>query len=45
MDPDISEENRPLIIEAATKKIIYYEGNPQAPESRAYVFVTNVAVH
>lgn len=24
---------------------VHYEGNPQAPEERAYVFITNVAVH
>lgn len=45
MDPDISEGNRPSIIEAATKKIVDYEGNPQAPKAKAYVFVTNIAFH
>ncbi|SOB89102.1 YecA family protein [Stappia indica] len=45
MDPAVSEEVRPAIIDAATKKIIHYEGNPQAPDETAYVFITNVAVH
>ena len=45
MDANISEENRPEILDAATKKIIDYERNPQAPKAEAFVFITNIAMH
>jgi hypothetical protein len=45
MDTNISEENRPEILDAATKKIIDYENNPQAPDAEAFVFITNIAMH
>lgn len=45
MDPDVSEYNRPAIIDSATNKIIHYEGHPQAPDDHSYVFITNIAVH
>lgn len=45
MDANISEENRPEILDAATKKIIDYENNPQAPNAEAFVFITNNAMH
>ena len=45
MDKNISEENRPEILDAAAKKIIAYENNPQAPDAEAFVFITNIAIH
>lgn len=45
METDIGDDNRPEIIEAATRRIINYEGNPQAPKAEAYVFITNIAFH
>ncbi|AEV39293.1 hypothetical protein PSE_4791 [Pseudovibrio sp. FO-BEG1] len=44
-EPQANDENRPKIIDAASRKIVHYEGNQQAPDERAYVFITNIAVH
>ncbi len=33
------------ILDAATKKIMDYENNPQAPNAEAFVYITNMAMH
>jgi len=42
---DISDENRPEFIERAVRRLERYEQDGDAGETKAYVFVTNIAFH
>jgi hypothetical protein len=45
MPADVSDENRPVFVEAANKRLAKYEKNELPEGESAYVFVTNLNFH